>query len=310
MKHCTTDKCPQILDSSCVFYEGASLIFSGINTNDSVEVVIQKLNLKLESIPIFNSNNYYDKTEIDILFNNVNLSNYYTKNEADALFTQTYNYIDNSIIDYNNTIQVKFLDYYTKVEINSQFLNYYTKTELDTALATKQENLGYTPENITNKSDSYIESSSITYASTKALVDGLDTKLDKGAYTGTAQDLKNEIDGKANISHTHNISDVSNLQTSLNLKEDLSNKVIDFSVVNDVLYPSVKAVDDFVKSQRLEVPFANATSVTINHNLDKLCSVTISLEGGSFALCDYYNIDNNNILVEFSTQQTGKIILI
>ena len=50
MNHCTTNKCPQILDSSCVFYEGTSLIFSGINTNDSVEVVIQKLNLKLESI--------------------------------------------------------------------------------------------------------------------------------------------------------------------------------------------------------------------------------------------------------------------
>ena len=244
MKHCTTDKCPQILDSSCVFYEGASLIFSGINTNDSVETVIQKLNLKLESFPIFNLNNYYNKIEINGF------------------------------------------------------------------LSGKQNTIGYTPENVSNKSDSYTESSSITYASTKALVDGLDTKLDKGAYTETAQDLKNEIDGKANISHTHDISDVSNLQTSLNLKEDLSNKAIDFSVVNDVLYPSVKAVDDFVKSQRLEVPFANATSVTINHNLDKLCSVTISLDDGSFALCDYYNIDNNNILVEFLTQQTGKIILI
>ena len=244
MKHCTTDKCPQLLDSSCVFYEGPTLLFSGINTNDSIEIVIQKLNLKLESIPGINLDNYY------------------------------------------------------------------TKTEVDTALASKQDVLNYTPENIANKSDSYTSNSSTTYASSKALVDGLDTKLDKGAYTETAQDLKNEIDGKANISHTHNISDVSNLQTSLNLKEDLSNKAIDFSVVNDVLYPSVKAVDDFVKSQRLEVPFANATSVTINHNLDKLCSVTISLYDGSFALCDYYNIDNNNILVEFSTQQTGKIILI
>lgn len=63
MSPCTTDKCPQILDSSCVFYEGSNLIFSGINTNDSVEVVIQKLNLKLESIPTFNSNNYYNKSE-------------------------------------------------------------------------------------------------------------------------------------------------------------------------------------------------------------------------------------------------------
>ena len=242
--HCTTDKCPQILDSSCVFYEGASLIFSGINTNDSVEVVIQKLNLKLESIPGINLDNYYNKTDINIF------------------------------------------------------------------LSGKQNSIGYTPENSANKSDSYTASSSITYTSTKALIDGLDTKLDKGTYTGTASDLKNEIDGKASISHTHNISDVTNLQTSLNLKEDLSNKAIDFSVVNDILYPSVKAVDDFVKSQRLEVPFANATSVTINHNLNRFCAVTVLLSDGSFALCDYYNIDNNNILVEFSTPQTGKIILI
>ena len=110
MKHCTTDKCPQILDSSCVFYEGASLIFSGINTNDSVETVIQKLNLKLESIPIFNSNNYYNKTEINGF------------------------------------------------------------------LSGKQNTIGYTPENVSNKSDSYTASSSTTYASTKALVDGLATK--------------------------------------------------------------------------------------------------------------------------------------
>lgn len=36
--------------------------------------------------------------------------------------------------------------------------------------------LGYTPENVANKSDSYTASSSTTYASTKALVDGLATK--------------------------------------------------------------------------------------------------------------------------------------
>ena len=57
----------------------------------------------------------------------------------------------------------------------------------------------YTPENIANKSDSYTISSSATYASTKALVDGLATKLDKGTYTGTAQSLKNEIDSKQKL---------------------------------------------------------------------------------------------------------------
>ena len=89
MKHCTTDKCPQILDSSCVFYEGASLIFSGINTNDSVETVIQKLNLKLESIPRINLDNYYTKNEADNLF-----LNYYTKTETYSQ-TQIDNFVSN-----------------------------------------------------------------------------------------------------------------------------------------------------------------------------------------------------------------------
>lgn len=41
----------------------------------------------------------------------------------------------------------------------------------------KQDSLGFTPENVTNKSDSYTASSSTTYATTKAVVDGLATKF-------------------------------------------------------------------------------------------------------------------------------------
>jgi len=50
--------------------------------------------------------------------------------------------------------------------------------------------LGYTPENVANKSDSYTVSSSTTYATTKAVVDGLATKLStslKGASNGLAE---------------------------------------------------------------------------------------------------------------------------
>jgi hypothetical protein len=46
----------------------------------------------------------------------------------------------------------------------------------------------------------------------------LTTKLDKGTYTGTAQDLKNSIDSKANVSHTHDISNINGLQTVLDSK--------------------------------------------------------------------------------------------
>jgi hypothetical protein len=47
----------------------------------------------------------------------------------------------------------------------------------------KQNALGYTPENVSNKSDSYTSSSSTTYSSTKALVDGLATKQALLGYT-------------------------------------------------------------------------------------------------------------------------------
>ena len=87
----------------------------------------------------------------------------------------------NLIIDLSN--------FYTKNET-------YSQTEINGFLSGKQNTIGYTPENVANKSDSYTASSSTTYASTKALVDGLATKLDKGTYIGTAQDLKNDIDTK------------------------------------------------------------------------------------------------------------------
>ena len=101
------------------------------------------------------------------LNSSVDLSNYYTKNETDLILE----------------------NYYTKSET-------YSQNEVDDLLDDKQDVIAYTPENVSNKSDSYTASSSTTYASTKALVDGLDTKLDKGGYTGNAQDLKNDIETK------------------------------------------------------------------------------------------------------------------
>ena len=91
-----------------------------------------------------------------------------------------------------------------KLNFNVDLSNFYTKnetysqTEINGFLSGKQNSIGYTPENSANKSDSYTINSSTTYASTKALVDGLATKLDKGTYNGTAQDLKNDIETKQN----------------------------------------------------------------------------------------------------------------
>lgn len=48
-----------------------------------------------------------------------------------------------------------------------------------------EANIGYVPENQGNKSSSYTASSTVTYADTKALVDGLGTKVDKSGDTMT-----------------------------------------------------------------------------------------------------------------------------
>lgn len=59
-------------------------------------------------------------------------------------------------------------------------------TNIQADWAITQNNIGYTAENSVNKSDSYTVSSSTTYASTKALVDGLATKgdvLTSGSYS-------------------------------------------------------------------------------------------------------------------------------
>ena len=155
------------------------------------------------------------------------------------------------------------LNYYDKTET-------YSQTEINNFLSGKQNSIGYIPENSANKSDSYTASSSTTYASTKALVDGLDTKLDKGTYTGTAQDLKNEIDGKANASHTHNISDVTNLQTALDSKEDISNKQNNLNAdATNTKYPTVTAVNDgLATKQKLLSSFDESILIETDGNIE------------------------------------------
>ena len=43
---CEAKPCPVILNSTCVFYEGGNLVYTGINTNDSLQVALQKIDAK------------------------------------------------------------------------------------------------------------------------------------------------------------------------------------------------------------------------------------------------------------------------
>lgn len=47
---CSASACPVILNSNCVFYEGANLIFTGINTNDNLQTALQKLNDTIQQL--------------------------------------------------------------------------------------------------------------------------------------------------------------------------------------------------------------------------------------------------------------------
>ncbi len=43
---CSAEPCPVILNATCVFYEGENLIYTGITTNDNLEIALQKIDAK------------------------------------------------------------------------------------------------------------------------------------------------------------------------------------------------------------------------------------------------------------------------
>jgi hypothetical protein len=43
---CSAPACPIILDSTCVFYSGANLVYTGVNTNDNLQLVLEKIDNK------------------------------------------------------------------------------------------------------------------------------------------------------------------------------------------------------------------------------------------------------------------------
>ena len=100
----------------------------------------------------------------------------------------------------------------------------------------------------------------------------LDNKLDKGTYTGTAQDLKNDIDSKANISHTHDISSITNLQTTLDDKQDkLSSYDESILIENDGnIEVNVSLFEEYFEQQECELNFTPIQIIGVYVNGIKL----------------------------------------
>jgi thiamine pyrophosphokinase len=49
---CGPRQCPVILNSTCVFYEGTNLIYTGINTNDTLQTALHKIDAKFQDAAI------------------------------------------------------------------------------------------------------------------------------------------------------------------------------------------------------------------------------------------------------------------
>jgi hypothetical protein len=47
--YCVSESCPIILNSTCVFYTGQDLLYIGVNTNDNLQTVIQKINQAIQN---------------------------------------------------------------------------------------------------------------------------------------------------------------------------------------------------------------------------------------------------------------------
>lgn len=132
---CSAPVCPVILNSSCVFYEGESLVYTGINTNDSLQVALQKIDAALgltTVVNIYNSDGVLTGNR-NVLMNNFTLSfekdvfiyNARVGRGAGAVVTNTV--LGNSALNANTTGQ-----YNTAVGISTLNLN--TTGNYNTAL--------------------------------------------------------------------------------------------------------------------------------------------------------------------------------
>ena len=137
---------------------------------------------------------------------------------------------------------------------------------LQSGLAVVGQMIFYVPENKYYRYDGY------------NFVDPFYNKLDKGTYTGNAQNLKNEIDGKAN-------TDASNIDDNLHIWR----QKIDANYVHDQAQPS--------------------SIWTINHPLNKKVSVTITDTAGTVLEGQVIIKDNSQVIVMFNNPFSGIAVL-
>ena len=170
------------------------------------ETVLQQINDNIElKLNKDNSNALY--SAVDSNFTKIELVN--PINNAKALFNfddiATVNYVNSQISQALSAFQDNRLEFNTFDDFPDagDTTKFYVDLQEDKVYIWDDSSGAYKLQNCDTAAISALQASIANLET---------TKLNKGTYAGNAQDLKNDIDGKASISHTHDISNVTNLQ--------------------------------------------------------------------------------------------------
>lgn len=111
-------------------------------------------------------------------------------------------------------------------------------------------------------------------------------KVSSTQLTGyaTTQDLTNGLSGKANISHTHIINDITGLQDALNLKQDKDGLITDLKYnANITLLAKLTSQDDLINTKANTSELANYLkkdgSITLNTGYSPGNALSIATKG-------------------------------
>jgi hypothetical protein len=174
------------------------------------------------------------------------------KNIADPTAAQdaaTKNYVDNQVIsvpDASETVKGIAKLYSDLSASNTD--GSVTQAGVKTAVDAKQNSLGFTPENVANKEDTTLDTSTTRYPTNRLVKEYVDNA------TPTIPDASETVKGIAEIatqSETNTGTDDLRIVTPKKLKDQnflelLSNKATGFGTLNNTLYPTTQAVSTYV----------------------------------------------------------------
>jgi hypothetical protein len=97
------------------------------------------------------------------------------------------------------------------------------------------------------------------------------------------------------------------------IPEDVANKAIDFSTLNDVLYPSTKAVNDLVQVYKdknvVFIQGAASTVWTIPHAMGKIPSLYVTDTNDNQIIGDRVDVDDSNMTITYINAIAGTAYL-